>query len=146
MVEFLEAAVVPLRLGCHHPGGGLWQVALWYRYRDGRFECATGADADIVRFLRRDGAVSFDVSTNRPPYMGVRGSGTATVAVDEDKTVVRSLVERYLGDTDSRMARWLLADEREEVRVTVDPDRLYTWDFSARMAELDDTPAGRWEP
>ena len=141
--QFLQDALIPLRVSCHHPSGGLWMVSLWYRY-DGQFQCATAMRSDVARFLRRDGSVAFEVSTNRPPYMGVRGNGHASLAPDEDKTVLRSLLERYLGNTENALATTLLAGDREEVVITIDPARLYTWDFSARMDR--ETPANRWRP
>jgi len=143
---FLEEALVPIRLGCHDTRGGLWMLSLWYRYRDGRFRCATGGGSDIAGFLRADDAVSFEVSTNAVPYMGVRGNGTATLAPDEDKQLLEGLLERYLGGTDSALARSLLDEGREEVAITIEPDRLYTWDFSGRMAGLADAPATDPEP
>lgn len=130
---YLEAATVPIRLACHRPDGGLWMLSLWYVYRDGAFHCATSADADVVGFLEADPAVAFEVSDNDPPYRGVRGSGTASVDPDEDKRLLRDLIERYLGGTDGGLAEALLGEGREEVRVRVDPDRLYTWDFTERM-------------
>jgi hypothetical protein len=36
-------------------------------------------------------------------------------------------------DTDSEFAQWLLSDDREEVVIDVDVDRVYTLDFSDRM-------------
>ena len=131
--RFLREVRIPVRLAVTRPDGSLWTVALWYRYRDGTLECATWASADVVRFLRADPAVAFDVSTNDPPYRGVRGNGTASLAPDEEKAVLRSLVERYLGDTGSPLARWLLDEEREEVRVRIEPDRVHSWDYSDRM-------------
>lgn len=132
---FLADATVPLRLACRTPSGRLWQVALWFRHREDRFECATSARADVVRFLRADPDVAFDVSTNEPPYRGVRGHGTATVDPDGGRELLADLLERYLGGTDSRLARRLLADDREEVRVVVDPDRVHAWDYTGRMAD-----------
>lgn len=70
---FLAEATVPIRLATHRTDGSLWMVALRYRYRNGSFECATRADADVVRLLRNDAEVAFDVSTNDVPYRGVRG-------------------------------------------------------------------------
>jgi nitroimidazol reductase NimA-like FMN-containing flavoprotein (pyridoxamine 5'-phosphate oxidase superfamily) len=134
--SFLEETTVPVRLACHRPDGKLWLVALWFRYRDGAFECATGAGADLVRYLRHDPAVAFDVSVNRPPYRGVRGSGTATLTADADKGVLRALVERYLGDTESDLAAWLLSEERSEVRIRIEPDRFHSWDYSDRMGAV----------
>lgn len=140
--EFLDAALVPIRLGCHNPAGGLWMLSLWYRYRDGRFECATSADADVVRFLRHDDAVCFEVSTNGPPYMGVRGAGTASIREEGGTEVLGALVDRYLGTREAEMARWLLREDREEVLVRIDPERLHTWDFTPRMrGVVDDAPS-----
>lgn len=102
----------------------------------GVFHCATGADADVVDYLEHDDGVAFEVSTNDVPYRGVRGHGTVSIAPDEDKATLRALLERYLGGTDAALARRLLDDDRDEVRITVQPDRLFSWDFSDRMADV----------
>jgi len=133
VATFLEDQTVPLRLGCQRPRGDLWMLSLWYRYRDGAFECATAADADVVSYLDHDADVAFEVSTNDPPYRGVRGNGTATVTADEGKAVLRTLIERYLGGTDSDLAQRLLAPSRAEVRIRIEPARLHSWDYSERM-------------
>lgn len=141
---FLQEALMPLRLGCHHPDGGLWMLSLWYRWEDDAFLCATGRDSDVARFLRKDDDVAFEVSTNAPPYMGVRGKGTATLSPDPEKTVLRNLLERYLGGTDSELAEMLLRDDREELVITIAPTRLFTWDFTPRMqTTLETSPSAR---
>lgn len=152
IAAFLEDAVVPVRLACRTSSGPLWIVSLWYRWReeggeddqadgggDPVFHCATGADADVVGYLEHDDGVAFEVSTNDVPYRGVRGHGTATVTPDEDKATLRALLERYLGGTDVALARRLLDDDRDEVRITVRPERLYSWDFSDSMADVAET-------
>lgn len=133
---FLEEARIPVRLATRTPNGSPWIVALWYRYRDGCFECATEANAHLVAFLRGDPTVGFDVSTNEIPYRGVRGAGTASVTEDAHSRVLRALVERYLDGTDSTLAAGLLADDREEVRIRVEPDRVHSWDFADRMRDV----------
>ncbi len=130
---FLAEAVVPVRIGCHHPDGGLWMLSLWYQFADGTIQCATGESSAIVSFLRKNQEVSFEISTNHPPYMGVRGNGRATVAPDDDKVVLKALLSRYLGETDSPLAKTLLSPERNEIVITIKPERLYTWDFTKRM-------------
>ena len=130
---YLEVATVPVRIACTRPDGGLWMLSLWYRYRDGEFFCATSADADVVGYLEHDDGVAFEISDNDPPYRGVRGSGTVGVDPDEGKALLRELFERYLGGTDNALADRLLVEEREEVALTISPERLYTWDFSERM-------------
>jgi nitroimidazol reductase NimA-like FMN-containing flavoprotein (pyridoxamine 5'-phosphate oxidase superfamily) len=134
---FLRDVTVPIRIATHRPDGSLWMVALWYRYRDGGFECATSAGADLVAFLRSSPEVAVDVSTNRPPYRGVRGNGVASLAPDEDKRLLRALLERYLGGTDSELAGTLLDGDREELRIRIEPDELYSWDFTGQMPAVD---------
>jgi len=136
MTAFLDAETVPIRVACRTPAGGLWMLSLWYRYRDGRFEMATSASADVVRYLEADDGVAFEVSVNDPPYCGVRGAGTATVTPDEDKALLEDLFERYLGGTDNELASKLLREDREEVRIALDPTTLYTWDYGDRMADV----------
>ncbi|WP_135821312.1 pyridoxamine 5'-phosphate oxidase family protein [Halostella litorea] len=133
--SFLRETTVPVRLACERPDGSLWMLSLWFRYRGGALWCATASDADVVDYLRRDDRVAFEVSTNDPPYRGVRGEGAATVAGDDDKELLRELLERYLGGTESSLARRLLDDGRDEATVRVDPNRVYSWDFSDRMAD-----------
>jgi nitroimidazol reductase NimA-like FMN-containing flavoprotein (pyridoxamine 5'-phosphate oxidase superfamily) len=138
VAAFLAEVTVPVRLACRTPGGGLWMLSLWYGFdaESETFACATSADADVVRYLEADDGVAFEVSTNDPPYRGVRGAGTATVSPDPEKAVLRELLERYLGGTDSSLARRLLAPERDEVTIRVDPERCHSWDFSDRMKDV----------
>lgn len=133
---FLHESTAPIRLSCHTPSGELWMLSLWYEYRDGVFYCATHANADVVSYLSSDDRVAFEVSTNRPPYKGVRGNGRASIEPDAGKARLRSLLERYLGGTDSSLADRLLDPDRPEVQLTITPDRLHTWDFTDRMADL----------
>ncbi|WP_253738269.1 pyridoxamine 5'-phosphate oxidase family protein [Halohasta salina] len=130
---FLEGRTIPVRLACHTRADTLWMLSLWYLYRDGALWCATSASADVVDYLAGDNRVAFEISTNEPPYKGVRGNGTASVDADTDKDLLRELLERYLGGTDSPLAEQLLSPDREEVRIRIDPARIYTWDFSERM-------------
>jgi nitroimidazol reductase NimA-like FMN-containing flavoprotein (pyridoxamine 5'-phosphate oxidase superfamily) len=135
VAAFLTDHAIPIRIGCRRPGGDLWMLSLWFEYDAdaGVLRCATKADADVVRFLRADSGVAFEVSTNHPPYRGVRGAGVAEVTPDTDKRQLRSLLDRYLGGTDSALAERLLSPAREEVEITIRPASVYSWDFSDRM-------------
>lgn len=135
MADFLDDAVIPIRLGCRTPGGGLWMLSLWFVYRDDALWCATGESADVVTYLRADPGVSFEVSVNNPPYRGVRGQGSVTIEPDPEKELLRDLLDRYLGGTDSSLARRLLSADRDEVTIRIDPRKIYTWDYSDRMAD-----------
>jgi nitroimidazol reductase NimA-like FMN-containing flavoprotein (pyridoxamine 5'-phosphate oxidase superfamily) len=133
MAAFLDDATIPIRLGCVTPAGGLWMLSLWYEYRDDAFHCATAASADVVTYLESDPRVSFEVSVNEPPYKGVRGYGHATIEPDPEKTQLRTLLQRYLGGTDSPLADRLLDESREEVTIRIDPRKCYSWDYTGRM-------------
>jgi nitroimidazol reductase NimA-like FMN-containing flavoprotein (pyridoxamine 5'-phosphate oxidase superfamily) len=137
---FLADVHVPIRVACRTPASGLWMLSLWYDFdpETDEFVCATSADADVVRYLRADDGVAFEVSTNDPPYRGVRGAGTATIDPDDGKATLRHLLERYLGGTDSSLAERLLDPGRQEVTIRIDPDRCYSWDFSDRMRDASD--------
>jgi hypothetical protein len=137
VTAFLADAHVPIRVACRTPAGGLWMLSLWYDFDPdaGEFVCATAADADVVGYLRADDGVAFEVSTNDPPYRGVRGNGHATISPDDGKETLRSLLERYLGGTDSSLAQRLLDPDRDEVVIRIDPDRCYSWDFTERMRD-----------
>jgi nitroimidazol reductase NimA-like FMN-containing flavoprotein (pyridoxamine 5'-phosphate oxidase superfamily) len=91
VAAFLEAATIPLRLACRTPAGRPWMLSLWFRF-DGRFHRATGAGADVVEHLEADPEVAFEVSTNDPPYRGVRGRGEATIEPDDRKDLLGELL------------------------------------------------------
>jgi hypothetical protein len=140
--RFLERVTVPVRIACRTPGDELWLLSLWFAHDDGALHCATAADAAVVAYLDHDDRVAFEVSTNAPPYRGVRGRGTATVGPDPEKAVLRALIESYLGGTDSRLAASLLSADREEVHIRITPSRLYSWDFTDRMRDALPAPGG----
>ncbi|MHB9288663.1 pyridoxamine 5'-phosphate oxidase family protein [Halobacteriales archaeon Cl-PHB] len=132
VAEFLEETVVPVRLACSTPSDRLWLLSLWFTYRERALWCATPRSASVVEFVESDGHVAFEVSTNDVPYRGVRGNGTATVEPDGDP-LLRDLLDRYLGGTDSPLARRLLGRDRDEVAIRIDPERVASWDFTDRM-------------
>lgn len=151
--RFLTEQTVPVRVSCRTPSadrngesdtddarpelstGPLWMLSLWYRYEDGAIRCSTAESADVVRYLRRDPGVAFEISTNEPPYRGVRGNGTAEIDHDPDKELLRNLLDRYLGTTDSQLARRLLDEKRSEVTITIAPNVVYGWDYTDQMSD-----------
>ena len=71
-----------------------------------------------------------------------RGAASA-VLVEKSYAAVQvckanaALVERYLGGSGSRLARWLLGRRDEEVGLRITPQWLTSWDFSARMGDVE---------
>lgn len=133
--EFLNTVTVPLRLGCLIASDRPWIVPLWFRLHNGAIQCATSERADVVGFLRERPGVAFDVSTNDPPYRGVRGSGVASIEPDPEKDVLSDLLDRYLSGRESPLADRLMEEKRDEVTIEIEPNRVYSWDFTDRMVE-----------
>lgn len=151
ITTFLSERTIPIRLGCQTPSGTPWMLSMWYRPRvlgdeetsEWVLECATGEAAKVVTYLTETPELSFEISTNHPPYRGVRGWGTATIESDPEKEVLRSLVQRYLDGTDSKLAQNLLRDDRDEVTIRIEPAAVYGWDFSDRMGDVASDPKPR---
>ncbi|KAB1198152.1 MULTISPECIES: pyridoxamine 5'-phosphate oxidase family protein [Haloferax] len=133
--EFLTTTTMPVRVSCRTPADDLWMLSLWYEWdpETPELRCATSADADVVGFLRAYDDVAFEISTNDPPYRGVRGRGVATVEPDDEKRLLKRLVHRYLGSDDSTLAQRLLSPDRDEVTIRMRPTKLHTWDYTSRM-------------
>ena len=70
---------------------------------------------------------------NEPPYRGVRGQGRAHLLPEAGAARLEVLLDRYLGDRESNLARWLLSRAEDEVAIRIEPSWLTAWDFSARM-------------
>ncbi len=134
----LETATIPVRIACMTPGEKLWMLSLWFLYRDGKLHCATSKQADVIRYLTANEHVAFEISTNDPPYSGVRGNGETSIADDPNKELLRTLLERYLGSTKTPLARRLLSDDREEVTISIEPSVVFGWDYSDRMSGTSD--------
>ena len=58
--------------------------------------------------LERNNKVGFEISPNDPPYHGVRGQGEVELTRLVDPEILETLIMRYLGNTDSSLAEWLL--------------------------------------
>lgn len=124
----------PLRLAVVDETGFPRIVSLWFQYVDGELYCATHKDAWVVKQLMRSGNIGFEIASNEPPYHGVRGTGVASIYPMGDQPLLEQLVERYLGNTESDFARWLLARQASEFIIQIKPIKESFWDYSDRMA------------
>jgi hypothetical protein len=132
---FLRDAVTPLRLAVSADREPLI-VPLWFHYDAGALWCATHRDAYVVRAVGHQSRCAIDISTNDVPYRGVRGAGSVAAVPERGPELIEQLVRRYLGGVDSRLARWLLGRRDEEIALRIQPEWLTSWDFSARMADV----------
>lgn len=135
ITDYLQASRIPLRLACVGNDGYPRVVSLWHRYEAGRFFCVTHRDSRITQLLERNDKVGFEVAPNEPPYHGIRGQGRVTLMQEGAESTLRSHLHRYLGGTDSSLARWLLARSQDELLLEIEAERLFSWDYRARMAD-----------
>jgi hypothetical protein len=134
-LAFLEAERSPIRIALTGESGFPLVVSLWYRVAEDAIWCATGADTLVARRLREDPRVGFEISVNDPPYMGVRAQARVELDPVQGPAQLEALITRYLGDTDSDLARWLLSRADNEVALRLRPHWLVSWDFEDRMKD-----------
>jgi hypothetical protein len=98
---FLQASVIPLRLGVVRPEGTPLVLSLWFVPQDGALCCATNREAYVEKLLRRKPRCAFEVAAIAPT---------------------------------SKLGRMLLARAENETAIQIVPDRMTSWDFTARMS------------
>lgn len=133
---FLSRSKIPMRLACVGKDGFPRVVSVWFRYTDGCLQCVTHQESHLAKTLQNNARVGFEVAPNDPPYHGVRGRGTAALTPLGSDTALEDLLEHYLGGQDSRVGNWLLSRKEEELLVTIQPLRLFSWDYRERMADV----------
>lgn len=130
--SFLQSSIIPVRVGTTGRTGPLVQ-SMWFLWEDGQLWCATQDSAVIAQRLAADARCAFEVAGDTLPYRGVRGQGTAVIDRDLGAGVLRRLIDRYLGSSNSGLARWLLSRSDHEVAISIRPEHLTSWDFRQRM-------------
>ena len=135
IATYLATTRSPLRLALQSAEAPLI-VPLWFVFHEGRFWCASPANAYVTKLANMQARCGFDVSENTMPYKGVRGQGTVSVSKPDGAKTLQRLVDRYLGGQSSPFAQWLLARQDDEIAIQIRPDWVTAWDFSSRMATV----------
>ena len=131
--HFLQDVRIPLRIACNGASGFPVLASLWFVSEGGKLWCATQRGSSVVSLLSRDSRCAFEVSVETPPYRGVRGTGVATLHDDRGEDLLRVLIERYLGHTNSKLASFLLGRVEQETAIAIEPQTLVSWDYQERM-------------
>lgn len=134
--EYLSKTRIPLRLSCRTISGWPFVLSLWYLYQDGLLYCATQADARVVSYLENEPRCGYEIAADLPPYCGIRGQAKARIDQKIGGEILEGLLLRYLGGTESRLARELLKNADNEVALVLDPVNCFSWDFSQRMENV----------
>ena len=131
---YLREVRFPLRLACVGADGYPRVVSVWYQFDGQQLYGASHRSSQLVGLLQKSPRVGFEVAPNEPPYRGVRGQGIATLHEEGGGAMLEGLLQRYLGDTESGLARWLLSRAEEEMLISIRPERLFSWDYTDRMS------------
>ncbi len=137
MNEFLEKIHIPIRIACNTTTGWPVVVSLWFLHEDGILFCATQRKAKIVEYLKNEPRCGFEIAEDRPPYCGIRGQAIARFDKSLGLEILEKLLLRYLGNKDNDLAKKLLAKSESEVAILLEPQQIFTWDFTKRMKNLE---------
>ena len=133
--RFLRETQIPVRLTCNSASGHPVLISLWFTPLGDKLWCATQRTARIAAMLERDPRCAFEVSMEKPPYYGVRGPAHATLHDDRGEEILRKLIDRYLGNSTSHLARFLLGRVERETAIAIEPKMLVSWDYRERMSD-----------
>lgn len=133
--SFLNSWIAPIRLSGILDSGYPVICSLWFEYADNALWCATQKTSKIARVFANNPRCAFELSPNEPPYFGVRGQGQAILQADKADELLDRLIIRYLGNSDSRLAKTLLNKVANEVAIKIEPINIYTWDYRKRMKD-----------
>lgn len=134
--SYLETTRIPLRLACSTESGWPMSVSLWFKHQNGELFCATQKSARVVSYLENDPRCAYEISSDLPPYCGVRGQAIARINEEIGGEILKGLLMRYLGSTDNVLGRTLLSKSNQEVAIILKPINFYIWDFSDRMQDV----------
>ena len=125
--------VTPVRFSTITPSGYPSIISLWYLYKNGRIYCATQKNAKVVSYIKNDNKCAFEITTGEAPYKGIRGYGKVNLREDIAVEILESLIDRFVGDREAKLSKYLLKRKDEEVALEIIPLKLFPWDYSKRM-------------
>lgn len=136
-VELIEKLKVPLRLSLISSNGFPIIVSLWFRFAENQFQCITYKKSRLLKYIREGSKkCGFEISTNKIPYRGVRGYGEITLNRKDPSMVLLELFKRYKIHKNSKLYTRLMNRILEEVCLSIDPIKVFSWDFSTRMNDV----------
>lgn len=132
--SFLSENTIPVRLAViqdKHP----LICSVWFSVEAETLviRCVSHGKSQLIKSLMADPNVGFEIALNAPPYKGVRGKGNATLTKENVSDTLQEVIVRFLGDTTSNLARWLLGRADEEYVIEITPSWITSWDYSERM-------------
>ncbi len=131
---FVDKTVIPLKLSVLTESGWPLLCSLWVMAEGDQLLLATKKSAKVVECLARDPRCAFELSSELPPYRGIRGRALAEIDETRGKDVLDQVLLRYLGSLELPLAKQLRADADKEVAIVLQLQMVYSWDYTKRMS------------
>jgi nitroimidazol reductase NimA-like FMN-containing flavoprotein (pyridoxamine 5'-phosphate oxidase superfamily) len=125
--------VVPLRLACLTNSGWPIIVPLWFKFLNDQFYCATQENAKLISYLKKDNRCAFEISSEIPPYRGIRGQGKAIIKKELGIEILQTVIEKYVQKKNTNLTTYLLKRKEKEVAIEITPIKIFYWDYTNRM-------------
>ena len=132
--EFLVFSKIPIRVSVLD-GEYPLICSVWFEYADSKLIIVSHEESKLAKTLLRQRKCGFEIATNDPPYRGVRGKANVDAELGGSEDTLRRVIERYLGETNQKLASWLLSRVEHEVKFTLHPTWVTSWDYGERMEQ-----------
>ena len=135
VTEFLRSSTIPMRIATNTESYPTL-CSVWYLFDEklGELLCVSHQKSKLVLDITASKKCSFEIAPNEPPYFGVRGKAVVTLSKENVLDTLTTVMSRYLGGTDSRLAKWLIGRSDEEYVLRLTPVQITSWDYRERMS------------
>ena len=133
--DFLVSSKIPIRISVLDDEYPLI-CSVWFECLDEKLVIVSHEDSKLAKTLLRQRKCGFEIATNDPPYKGVRGKADVVAEAEGSEDTLRRVIQRYLGGTNQKLASWLLSRVEHEVKFTLHPTWVTSWDYGERMEQI----------
>ena len=134
--RFISDMKIPIRIAFMESTDLPAVISLWYVCNDDKIYCATQKTAKIVSYLQKNPVCGFEIAADKPPYKGMRGKGTARILNETGAYVLDLLIDKYLGEKESTLSKFLRNNSKIEVAIEITPQKIFNYDYSERMNDV----------
>jgi len=131
--SFIPDLKIPIRVGFVKSNGVPAVISLWYVCKYGKIYCAVQKTAKIVSYLQKNPMCGFEIAADKPPYKGMRAEGNAYILNETGAYVLDLLIDKYLGEKESALTKFLRNNSKAEVAIEITPQKIFNYDYSERM-------------
>ena len=132
--EFLVSSKIPIRVSVLD-GEYPLICSVWFEYLDGKLVIVSHRESKLAKVLVSQRKCGFEIASNNPPYRGVRGKADVLYELGNSEGTLRRIIRRYLGETNQGLASWLLSRVKDEMKFTLHPKWVTSWDYGERMEQ-----------